>query len=204
MPAESSDGNEEPATGAQPPEEKGKAKQRELDHVAAGLGALASSLKFTLRETGLTRGLGDWLKVNQKDGFDCQSCAWPSPDEDRNVFEFCENGVKALTSEATRKQITPEFFREHSIADLQTRTDYWLELQGRLVHPMIKRAGGSVRGDGAGVERAAHTGRSRLLHERAHEQRSRLSLPAFCQAIRDEQPARLLEHVPRIERSGHD
>ena len=143
MPAESSDGNEEPAPGAQPPEEKGEAKQREPDHVAAGMGALAASLKFTLRETGLTRGLGDWLKVNQKDGFDCQSCAWPSPDDHRHLFEFCENGVKALTSEATRKQITPEFFREHSIADLQVQTDYWLELQGRLVHPMVKRAGGT-------------------------------------------------------------
>lgn len=140
---EPSGANAEPTPGAQPPEEKGKVRQGEPCQVAAGLRGMADSLKFTIRETGLTRGIGDWLKVNQKDGFDCQSCAWPSPDEDRHVFEFCENGVKALTSEATRKQITPEFFREHSIADLQTRTDYWLELQGRLVHPMIKRAGGT-------------------------------------------------------------
>ena len=79
-------------------------------------------------------------KINKKDGFDCQSCAWPNP-EDRHLFEFCENGVKALTSEATKKQIGPEFFREHWIADLRERTDNWLELQGRLVHPMVKRAG---------------------------------------------------------------
>ncbi len=130
-------------TGAQPPEEKKAPRQREPQRVAGGMSGLTKSLKFTFRETGLTRGFGDWLKVNQKDGFDCQSCAWPSPDEDRHVFEFCENGVKALTSEATRKQITPDFFREHAIADLQKQTDYWLELQGRLVHPMIKRAGGT-------------------------------------------------------------
>ena len=105
--------------------------------------ALVESLKFTARETGFTRGIGDWLKVNKKDGFDCQSCAWPSPDEDRHLFEFCENGVKALTSEATKKHIGPEFFREHSITDLQKQTDHWLELQGRLVHPMVKRAGGT-------------------------------------------------------------
>ncbi len=132
-----------PTSGAQPPEEKEGARQREPHRVAAGMRALTDSLKFTVRETGLTRGIGDWLKVNQKDGFDCQSCAWPSPDEDRHVFEFCENGVKALTSEATRKHIAPDFFREHSIADLQSRTDYWLELQGRLVHPMCKPAGGT-------------------------------------------------------------
>ena len=59
------------------------------------------------------------------------------------MFEFCENGVKALTSEATKKQIGPEFFRKHSIADLQEQTDHWLELQGRLVHPMVKREGAS-------------------------------------------------------------
>ena len=96
-----------------------------------------------MRETGFARAISDWLKINKKDGFDCQSCAWPNPDRDRHVFEFCENGVKALTSEATKKQIGPEFFRKHSIADLQEQTDHWLELQGRLVHPMVKREGAS-------------------------------------------------------------
>jgi molybdopterin-dependent oxidoreductase alpha subunit len=133
--------NQHQSSGAQPPEEKARAKLRAPDRVAAGMHALFESLKFTARETGFTRGLKDWLKVNKKDGFDCQSCAWPSPDEDRHLFEFCENGVKALTSEATKKHIGPEFFREHSIADLKEQTDHWLELQGRLVHPMVKRAG---------------------------------------------------------------
>jgi molybdopterin-dependent oxidoreductase alpha subunit len=130
-----------PASGAEPPEKPSQPRLREPHLVAAGLSALKDSLRFTFRETGFTRGLTDWLKVNKKNGFDCQSCAWPSPDGDRHVFEFCENGVKALTSEATRKKITPEFFRQHSIADLQEQTDNWLELQGRLVHPMVKRAG---------------------------------------------------------------
>src|SRR5438874_11585242 len=134
------------SSGAEPPEEKARPKLRAPDRVAAGMQALVESLKFTARETGFTRGFGDWLKINKKDGFDCQSCAWPSPDEDRHVFEFCENGVKALTSEATKKQIGPEFFREHSIADLQKQTDHWLELQGRLVHPMVKRAGATHYG----------------------------------------------------------
>src|SRR5438094_2894182 len=132
--------SEDEAVG-QPPEQKAQPKLRSPDRVAAGMHALAESLKFTMRETGLTRGIKDWLKINKKDGFDCQSCAWPSPDEDRHLFEFCENGVKALTSEATKKQIGPEFFREHSIASMKEQTDHWLELQGRLVHPMVKREG---------------------------------------------------------------
>jgi len=129
--------------GAQPPEEQAQAKLRAPDRVAAGMRALLESLKFTARETGFRRGIKGWLKVNKKDGFDCQSCAWPNPDSDGHLFEFCENGVKALTSEATKKQIGPEFFRKHSIADLQEQTDPWLELQGRLVHPMVKREGAS-------------------------------------------------------------
>jgi molybdopterin-dependent oxidoreductase alpha subunit len=131
--------NPEPNPGAQPPE--GKLKLRDPDRTAAGMHALWETLKFTARETGFARGISDWLKINKKDGFDCQSCAWPSPDENRHLFEFCENGVKALTSEATKKHIGPEFFRKHSIADLREQTDHWLELQGRLVHPMVKRAG---------------------------------------------------------------
>jgi len=129
--------------GAQPPEEQAQVKLRAPDRVAAGMRALAESLKFTARETGFARAISDWLKINKKDGFDCQSCAWPNPDRDRHVFEFCENGVKALTSEATKKQIGPEFLRKYSIADLQEQTDHWLELQGRLVHPMVKREGAS-------------------------------------------------------------
>ena len=133
--------DKDPTPGAQSPEENQQAKLREPDRVAAGMRAVTESLKFTFRESGFTRGIRDWFKINQKDGFACQSCAWPSPDVDPHLFEFCENGVKALTSEATRKKITPEFFREHSIGDLQARTDHWLELQGRLVHPMVKQAG---------------------------------------------------------------
>ena len=99
-------------SGAQPPEERTSAKTPARGRSNRG-GNARFGRKFrgsTARETGFTRGIGDWLKVNKKNGFDCQSCAWPSPDEHRHVFEFCENGVKALTSEATKKHIGPEFF----------------------------------------------------------------------------------------------
>jgi hypothetical protein len=87
-----------PTPGAQPPIENPGAWLREPDHVASGLNAMTQSAKFTLRQMGPVRGLKTWLKVNKKDGFDCQSCAWPSPDHDRHLFEFCENGVKAFAS----------------------------------------------------------------------------------------------------------
>jgi Anaerobic dehydrogenases, typically selenocysteine-containing len=102
---------------------------------------MVQTIRFALREMGIARGFKTLLNVNKKAGFDCQSCAWPSPDGDRQVAEFCENGAKAISDEATTKRITPEFFREHSLDDLRSRTDLWLGQQGRLTEPMVKQAG---------------------------------------------------------------
>ncbi len=90
---------------------------------------------------GVARSFKALLNANKKTGFDCQSCAWPSPDGDRQVAEFCENGAKAIADEATTKRMTPQFFSEHSIDDLRARTDHWLGQQGRLTEPMVKREG---------------------------------------------------------------
>jgi len=97
--------------------------------------------RFAVREMGVVRGFKTLLSANKKSGFDCQSCAWPSPDGDRQVAEFCENGAKAIADEATTKRITAEFFREHSLDDLRAKTDLWLGQQGRLTQPMVKREG---------------------------------------------------------------
>ncbi|KPC95707.1 hypothetical protein ADL27_07655, partial [Streptomyces sp. NRRL F-6602] len=37
--------------------------------------------------------------------------------------------------------MTAGFFREHSIAELDAKSDYWLNQQGRLTEPMVKRPG---------------------------------------------------------------
>ena len=127
--------------GAQTPLEKQAPQMREASTVAAGIPAVIQTARFALREMGVVRGVKGLLEVNKKDGFDCQSCAWPSPDQERHVAEFCENGAKAVADEGTTKRVTAEFFREHSIADLQQRSDYWLGQQGRLTEPMVKREG---------------------------------------------------------------
>ncbi|HWS54449.1 MAG TPA: FdhF/YdeP family oxidoreductase, partial [Pyrinomonadaceae bacterium] len=100
-----------------------------------------SATKHIVREAGLVRGTRTLLRVNQKDGFDCPGCAWPDPDGERAHAEFCENGAKAVAEEATTKRVTPDFFREWSVADLSLKSDYWLGKQGRLTHPMILRRG---------------------------------------------------------------
>jgi molybdopterin-dependent oxidoreductase alpha subunit len=82
------------------------------------------------------------LRVNQEDGVDCPGCAWPEPVR-RTLAEFCENGAKAVASEATRKRVDLDFFRRHSVEELLARGDQWLEAQGRLTQPMIRRDGAS-------------------------------------------------------------
>ncbi len=126
---------------AQPPVELDGTKLKQPPHAAAGLRALQKSVSIASHEMGLVRGAKLLLKVNQIDGFDCQSCAWPSPDEHRHVAEFCENGVKAVADEATTARITREFFSEYSIAALAAKSDHWLGKQGRLTEPMILRPG---------------------------------------------------------------
>ena len=93
-----------------------------------------------MQQAGAVRTARILRRINQKDGFDCMSCAWPDP-PDRKLVEFCENGAKAVAWEADRKRVETSFWAEHSISDLAERTEYWLGQQGRLVEPVFKPAG---------------------------------------------------------------
>jgi molybdopterin-dependent oxidoreductase alpha subunit len=114
----------------------------EPKHAAAGLPAIGHTLRMAQRQMGVKRTMLTLLNVNQKDGFDCPGCAWPEPDH-RHKAEFCENGAKAVAEEATLRRVTPEFFAAHPVADLATRSGYWLGQQGRLTHPMYLAEGGT-------------------------------------------------------------
>nr|GFD23437.1 hypothetical protein [Tanacetum cinerariifolium] len=50
--------------------------------------------------------------------------------------KFCENGAKAVNWEATGRHVDPAFFAKYSVSALLEQSDYWLEYQGRLTHPM--------------------------------------------------------------------
>src|SRR5580698_4292203 len=126
---------------AEPPVETDGIRFGKRSKSAAGIRAVQKSLGISAAEMGLVRGTRALLALNQKDGFDCQSCAWPSPDEHRSTFEFCENGAKAVADEATTHLINPEFFTEHSVGELADRSDHWLNAQGRLTAPMVLRPG---------------------------------------------------------------
>ena len=102
---------------------------------AGGWGALKSCGKQLLQSGSPLSGARTMLRANQPDGFDCPGCAWGDPAHGSS-FEFCENGVKAVAWEATEKRATPAFFATHSVSELRRLSDYELELNGRLTHPM--------------------------------------------------------------------
>jgi molybdopterin-dependent oxidoreductase alpha subunit len=127
--------------GAEPPVETEPVELRERSRSAAGFTSIYETVRHGVVEMGVGRTARTLLALNQKGGFDCPSCAWPDPDGERKTAEFCENGAKAVASEATRARVTPDFFREHPIENLLDRSDRWLEQQGRLTHPVWRRPG---------------------------------------------------------------
>ncbi|MFN2427668.1 MAG: FdhF/YdeP family oxidoreductase [Candidatus Binatia bacterium] len=107
---------------------------------AAGLGAVMRTLRRSTLETGPVRTARLLARINQEGGFDCPGCAWPEPG-DRSFAEFCENGAKAVSHEATMSRVEADFFRRYTVTELAARDNHWLEAQGRLTEPMHKAAG---------------------------------------------------------------
>lgn len=107
---------------------------------AAGVPAVAHAMEYSLAQAGPRRTALTLLSLNQTEGIDCPGCAWPDP-KHRHANEYCENGAKHVSDDATTRRVTREFFAEHAIADLAEASDMWLNHQGRLTEPMVKRPG---------------------------------------------------------------
>lgn len=113
------------------------------EHEAAGVKAVLVSMQRGFEQMGPLRTAAALTKLNQRHGFDCPGCAWPEEHGGRKLAEFCENGAKAVAEEATKRVVTPEFFARHTIAELETKPEYWLSQQGRLTQPMVLAPGES-------------------------------------------------------------
>lgn len=104
-------------------------------HAAAGgLGSLEATTRFVIDSKNALKNMRNLLRMNKARGFDCPGCAWG--DDNKSTFSFCENGAKAVTWEATRRQIDAAFFAQHSVSALTRQSDYFLEYQGRLTEPL--------------------------------------------------------------------
>ncbi|CRZ13483.1 FdhF/YdeP family oxidoreductase [Mycolicibacterium neworleansense] len=111
------------------------------EHEAAGVKAVLVSMQRGFEQMGPLRTAAALTRLNQRHGFDCPGCAWPEEHGGRKLAEFCENGAKAVAEEATKRVVTPDFFARHTIAELETKPEYWLSQQGRLAHPMVLAPG---------------------------------------------------------------
>src|SRR6185437_2101001 len=110
--------------------------RHEYDHPAAGWGA-ARSVGHVLETRGTpVEGVRALFVMNQEDGgFDCPGCAWPD-DPSGLHLDICENGVKHVTWELTRKQAGRDFFAAHTVSELAGWSDFDLEDAGRLAEPL--------------------------------------------------------------------
>ncbi|MET0892766.1 MAG: FdhF/YdeP family oxidoreductase [Pseudoxanthomonas sp.] len=102
---------------------------------AGGWGSLAAVARVLKGQMAVGRETAALRRVNQPAGFDCPGCAWPDP-RHTSSFEFCENGAKAVSWEATGKRATPGFFAANTLSELWEWSDHALEGEGRLTHPM--------------------------------------------------------------------
>jgi molybdopterin-dependent oxidoreductase alpha subunit len=108
---------------------------KRYDAPAGGWGALRATAKAVREQMEVMEAPQILLQTNKPNGFDCPGCAWPDK-EHTSTFQFCENGAKAVTWEATKKRVTPEFFAAHTVTSLLKWTDYELENEGRLTDPL--------------------------------------------------------------------
>ena len=104
---------------------------------AAGIPAVISTMKYGIKNMGVINSITKLSKVNDFHGFDCPGCAWPDPDSHRSFAEFCENGAKAVSDEATKNRADRNFWSKWSVSGLSEKSDHWLNSQGRLTEPMI-------------------------------------------------------------------
>jgi molybdopterin-dependent oxidoreductase alpha subunit len=132
-------GSVKPAIG-DGPNKSGTFSQHDYHHPAAAWGAAKSVGLVLLQQGELINGTRAIFRMNHENGgFDCPGCAWPD-DRKGLRMDICENGIKHVTWEMTRKRVTREFFAAHTVSELMEWSDFALEDAGRLTEPMAYNA----------------------------------------------------------------
>jgi molybdopterin-dependent oxidoreductase alpha subunit len=103
---------------------------------AGGRGAIAGSVHAFARQGIPIKLIGSFARANKVHGFDCPGCAFPDK-KGHPLIDSCEQGQKAIAWEMTRKAVGVEFFEGRSPEDLRKLSDFDLEFQGRLTHPVV-------------------------------------------------------------------
>lgn len=112
-----------------------RARHELYEQPTGGWGSVKSLVKHSIRQRAASSIVGLVRDHNKTGGYMCTSCAWAKP-ATPHAAEFCENGAKATFWDRTSKRTTPEFFARHTVSELLGWSDYDLENEGRLIHPM--------------------------------------------------------------------
>ena len=177
---------------------------------AAGVKAVAVSMQRSLGHMGAKRSAQTLLKLNQADGFRLHELrlARPggrAPAHRRILRERGQGGRRGGHHRpgdpgALRH---PQHRGPGSAVGVVARPagpDHRADGQAARRNALhTDRLGRGVRADRRRAERAGRAGRGHLLHLGPRLERERLRLPAFRAGVRHQQPARLLEHVPRVD-----
>ena len=104
-------------------------------NASGGWGSLKAVTGILLQEHVAIDGSRVLMHQNKPDGFMCVSCSWAKP-KDPHTFEFCESGAKATAWDLTAKRVDPDFFSQHTVAELNEWHDHELEEAGRVAAPL--------------------------------------------------------------------
>ena len=110
--------------------------QKDYHHPAAAWGAAFSVGRILVEQGAIIDGVRAIFQMNHENGgFDCPGCAWPD-DRKGLRMDICENGIKHVTWEMTKKRANRDFFATHTVTELEDWSDFELENSGRLTEPM--------------------------------------------------------------------
>ncbi|WUL73319.1 FdhF/YdeP family oxidoreductase [Streptomyces sp. NBC_00343] len=119
------------------PNRPGDISQEDDTAPSAGWGAARSVTRVLAKTREPVSGPLAIVRMNHENGgFDCPGCAWPD-DRKGLHLDICENGIKHVTWEMTRKKAGREFFAAHTVTELADWPDHALEDQGRLTEPRV-------------------------------------------------------------------
>ena len=158
------------------------------DAPAGGWGALWATARAVPSRCDVAEAPELLLRTNKPDGFDCPGCAWPDK-KHTSTFEFCENGAKAVTWEATKKRVDAGVLRRPIPSpSLRPGATTSSRTHGRLTHPMAydrgerhlsaDRLGRRLRPHRRGAARPARSRHGGVLHLRPRLERGGVPLPA--------------------------
>ncbi|HEY9714216.1 MAG TPA: FdhF/YdeP family oxidoreductase [Chroococcales cyanobacterium] len=123
--------------GKKPSKRPKKYSQKDYTHPAAAWGAAFSVARVLLEQQEIVEGTEAVFRMNHENGgFDCPGCAWPD-DRKGLRMDICENGIKHVTWEMTKKRAGREFFANHTVSELLSWSDFELENSGRLTEPLV-------------------------------------------------------------------